>query len=412
MTARLGYIPADESPTLPGENCQHIWVGERDNPLRLDWRFDVEDIASLVPLPGSKSIKSRHATAAIAADALMSARRDPERRISYSRRKGWWTDSARYRDRRFSYETIVPAVDSLVEAGILVDHDKRPAGRASGIQSSYRPAPWMADLKAPKLRREPGELIRLKDANRLLVDYRDTERTHRDRKLVEKVNRLIAATDIRLDAPDAVVDGDVIRFGAHTVYPDMQALYRVYNGGWMCNGRFYGGWWQSCRSTDRQHFVLDGQRTIEIDYAQLHPRLLYALAGRQLDGDAYTLAGWDRKLCKIAFNVLLNAANYFQAYGAILPYVDGCEVAARDLIADIKAKHPAVRAYFHSGVGLRLQNLDSEMCRFVLSEMSVKRGIVVLPVHDSFIVPEGAREDLVRTMKIAFDRATSSVLDR
>ncbi|WP_454686954.1 hypothetical protein [Agrobacterium leguminum] len=166
------------------------------------------------------------------------------------------------------------------------------------------------------------------------------------------------------------------------------------------------------KSKDRRHFILDGQRTTEVDYEQLHPRLLYALAREHLDGDAYTLPGWDRKLCKIAFNVLLNASGYHQAHGALFPYLDGCEVSARDLIHDMKNRHPNVARYFHSGIGLRLQNVDSEMCRFVLAEMCVKKGIVVLPVHDSFIVPETAKDELVVTMKAALERGSAHIGDK
>ncbi|KQZ50477.1 hypothetical protein ASD54_09590 [Rhizobium sp. Root149] len=380
--------------------------------LCLDWSVDVDEIGKHVSMPTARSAKAAHVQAVIVADAIMSARREPLRRISYSRRKGWWTESSRYRSREFTYDTVVPAVDALIAAGILVDHDLQPGGRATGIQSSYRPAAWLAGTSTPRLRRKPGELIRLKDSAGSLVSYRDTERTHRERKLVEKVNRLIADTEISLNAPDAHFDGELIRFGEHSVYPDMLSLYRVFNGSWTKGGRFYGGWWQSVKSKDRQHFILDGKRTTEVDYEQLHPRLLYALAGEHLDGDAYTLLGWDRKLCKIAFNVLLNASGYHEAHGALLPYLDGCEVSARDLIHDIKGRHPKVARYFHSGIGLRLQNVDSEMCRFVLAEMSVKKRITVLPVHDSFIVPETAKDELVVTMKTAFARATASIGDK
>lgn len=384
---------------------------ERDRHLCLDWRIDPLEIGKHVPLPATGTAKAARVQATIVADAIVTARREPDRRISYSRRKGWWTDSRRYRDRDYTYDAVVPAVDALVAAGILVDHDLQPGGCPTGRQSSYRAAPWLAGIDAPRPRRTSGELIRLKDVKGCLVGYRDTERTHRERKLIEKVNRLIAETDISLPAPDAVVEGDVIRFGQHTVYPEMTSLYRVFNGGWTLGGRYYGGWWQSVKSGDRKHFVLDGQRTSEVDYEQLHPRLLYALAGEHLDGDAYTLHGWDRKLCKIAFNVLLNASGYHQAHGALLPYLDGCEVSARDLIHDMKARHPRIARYFHSGIGLRLQNVDSEMCRFILAEMSVKKGIAVLPVHDSFIVPETAKDELVVTMKSAFERAKLIVAD-
>jgi hypothetical protein len=380
--------------------------------LCLDWSVDVDEIALHVSMPPSRSTKTAHVQAMIVADAIVAARREPLRRISYSRRKGWWTESSRYRDREFTYDTVVPAVDALLNAGILIDHDLQPAGWATGIQSSYRPASWLADIGIRRLQRKPGELIRLKDPAGSLVSYRDTERTHRERRLLQQVNKLISETEISLSAPEAEFDGDAIRFGEHSVYPEMRSLYRVFNGGWTLGGRYYGGWWQSVKSRDRQHFMLDGQRTTEVDYEQLHPRLLYALAGERLEGDAYTLPGWDRKLCKIGFNVLLNASGYHQAHGALLPYLDGCEVSARDLIHDMRKRHPNVARYFHSGIGLRLQNIDSEMCRFVLAEMSVKKRITVLPVHDSFIVPETAKDELVVTMKAAFERASVHIGDK
>jgi hypothetical protein len=51
---------------------------------------------------------------------------------------------------------------ALIAEGILVDHDLQPGGRATGIQSSYRPAAWLAGTSAPNHRQVSGELIRLR----------------------------------------------------------------------------------------------------------------------------------------------------------------------------------------------------------------------------------------------------------
>lgn len=117
--------------------------------LCLDWSVDADEIRQHVPMPDARSAKADHVQAVIVADAVMSARREPLRRISYSRRKGWWTDSSRYRGREFTYDSVAPAVDALIAAGVLVDHDLQPAGRATGIQSSYRPADWLAGILPP-----------------------------------------------------------------------------------------------------------------------------------------------------------------------------------------------------------------------------------------------------------------------
>jgi len=347
--------------------------------------------------------------ASIVLDAALTARADPGRRISYSRRKAFYAAAGRYYGTGYGYDSVVQAVDALVEAGHLVEHDKVKGGRATGWQSSYRPADHLADTMLPKVERHVGELVRLKDEQGRLVAYRDTERTLRDRRFLETVNERIAAANIRLDAPDAVLDGHVLRFGRHAVYPDMKALYRVFNGGWTVGGRMYGGWWQQVRSVDRQHFMIDGGATCEEDYQQLHPRLLYVMAGQRLDGDAYTLEGWDRKLCKRAFNIVVNAETYHAAKGALVPHMNGDDRKAAALIREMKRRHAPIARHFHSGIGIRLQYLDSEMAKAVLSKLTVKGGIAVLPIHDGFIVREEHRQDLFAAMEDAFSQLVARI---
>ena len=348
------------------------------------------------------------AMASIIYDAALSAREDPFRRVSYSRRKAFYAAAGRYHGTAYGYDTVVPAVDALVGAGLLIEHDKRPGGPVgSGIQSSFLPSPRLMEVMFPKAVCELGELIRLKDAKGNLIAYRDTERTSRDRKLLKAVNDHIAGADIRLEAGTS--DGQMIRFANHAVYPDMTELYRVYNGGWTLGGRYYGGWWQQVSSGDRRHFRIDGEASCEVDYEMLHPRLLYAAAGRKLSGDAYTIDGWDRKVCKRAFNILVNANSYPRALGAIQPYVDGDREAAARLVKALKRHHKPVASYFHTGAGLRLQNVDSEIAKSVLQELTIRQGVTVLPIHDSFIVRGDHREDLLETMDRAYAAAVSSV---
>jgi hypothetical protein len=362
--------------------------------------------------------------ASIVYDAALSARENPAMRISYSRTKTYYAAAGRYEGTEYGYDTVVPAVDALVEAGLLVDHHKVKASKIRrGVQSSFRPAPELAGILLPKPDYRMGELIRLKDAAGNLVGYRDTERTMRDRRFLEDVNRHMASADIRIHGINGVVADDnagTIFFPGflqwlddgiadHTVYTRMKQLYRVYNGAWTLGGRFYGGWWQQVRGRDRRHLHIDGGETVELDYETLHPRLLYAAAGQKLDGDAYALDGWDRNACKRAFNILLNAGSYREALGAIRPHVGNSRKAAVSLIAAMKQRHSAVADAFHSGVGLRLQNLDAEMAKLVMRDLTVRRGITVLPVHDSFIVRNEHQPVLEEAMDRAYDQITASV---
>ena len=344
---------------------------------------------------------------AVAADAILTARDGSGLRISYSRRNGRWHETRRYRDPDLTYYNVVPAIDDLLDAGLLVDHDLQPAGRPTGIQSSYRPAPWLAEVELPELRYEIGEVIRLKDPEGHLIDYRDNDRTRRDRAMLAKINRSLAEAEICLDVPTAVRDGNAIRLDGYSVFPGKTSLYRVYNGAWDRGGRFYGGWWQSCRKAHRQHLTIDGNPTVELDYQQIHPRLLYGLAGHHLEGDAYTLPGWSRAVVKQAFNTLLNTDGFREARGAIAKNLNGDHDAAEALIADIRTRHPDIDAYFHSAIGLRLQGIDSEICRQVLME-TYRRGIVALPIHDSFIVAKEYEDTLSRVMDTAFAKVTKT----
>jgi len=351
-----------------------------------------------IELPTVRSAKALRVMSVIVIDAILSARRDPARRISYSRRNGWWHETRRYRAPEFTYYTVVPTIDALVKAGILIDHDLQPPGRATGTQSSYRPAPWLADVTLPVLRHEVFELVRFKDADGKLVDYKDTDKTRTDRLFLTKVNRSIAEADIALVSPDTKIEGGLIRTGKQVINLTQTSLYRVFNGAWDMGGRYYGGWWQSCPKRLRKRITIGGEPTVELDFPQIHPRLLYAIAGRHLEGDAYVIPGWKRDDGKEAF----------KARGALAAYFGGDAQAACRIIEDVKVHHDAIREYFHSGVGLRLQNIDAGICRDILAEMH-RHDVVALPIHDSFIVPAKAEDLLSVVMHRAWEKALRNV---
>ena len=99
-----------------------------------------------------------------------------------------------------------------------------------------------------------------------------------------------------------------------------RSLYRVFNSAsFDKGGRFYGGWWQIIPSSYRRKILINGKRTVELDFSSLHPSILYAKIGKELPTDAYdislkpSLAKDEhrklsyRKLVKKAFNAMINA---------------------------------------------------------------------------------------------------------
>lgn len=433
MSRGLAYQPADrqEFYTL---KCQQFGVDRtdgdaveptRDKPLSFHWRVDIEKLRGDLPaFPNFKNKKLERAAAAIVADALQVLRsKEPRRRISYSRSHDWYSDGERYRGSDFTYATVIQAIGILVDVGILVDHDKRPQTvGGSGIQSSFRCSDELAGLKTHKIiRAKLKEVLVLKDERKHRIGYKDTVRTRRVRKDIEKVNKVVIAADITLDAPHAVIEGDLAHFGNHTVYLSMKEGYRVFNNGaWTDGGRLYGTWWQQMKSDDRQYILIGGRKVVELDFEQLHPRMMYAKVGIAYEGDAYVIPGWTdpndpvrnerlRKLCKRGWNILLNANSWRGALLAMTNHCGGCDVTARELLTEIRNHHHKIAAQFHSGMGLKFQAIDGDMCMEILKEMNVKRGIPCLSVHDSFIVAEEHLQTLSDVMALALRKGLSRV---
>ena len=85
-------------------------------------------------------------------------------------------------------------------------------------------------------------------------------------------------------------------------------------------------------------------------------------------------------------NTLINADDELSAMQSIAGSIGGSGALgkARTLIEQIKSKHSAIADAFGTGAGLRLMRVDSDMAETVLLRL-IGRGIVGLPIHDSFI---------------------------
>lgn len=77
---------------------------------------------------------------------------------------------------------------------------------------------------------------------------------------------------------------------------------------------------------------------------------------------------------------------------------------ARAVMTAVEAHFPALAPYWSTGVGLRLQNLDADICARVQRKLR-QRGIPCLSVHDSFVAPASEGLALQVVMDEAFDDA-------
>jgi len=338
--------------------------------------------------------------------------------ISYSRNRNHYTTPRRYRSPLYTYARVVGAADRLDVLG-LINHAKAAPGQR-GRQSAMRAKPELVSLVGTALEsglvlRRPPELVILRDANKKPIDYRDTRETARMRREIEAQNEAIASANLG--------GGNVIQFVA--------PLRRIFNEGFSQGGRFYaeGGGWQKFSKAERQRIQIDDEPVVEVDYAEFHPVLAYAQAGHPAPDNAYHIPGFDRALVKVSFNIMLNSSSrngsrYTIAHDAEMVravlgddfpdglqdeemwhraavlhpgYVQTAGDEAQRLMDAIIAKHAPISRMFFTGAGLALQRLDSDIAEGVMREMR-RRGIVVLPVHDSFLAPASKAAELEAVM--------------
>jgi hypothetical protein len=365
-----------------------------------------EELKAVFDLPVMETPLEQEVLHGVLADGIVSAHLYPGRRVSYSRRTEHWAQRMRYTGPGWRRDVVTRVIDMLVEKGIFIDHDRRPPGKR-GVQSSYLPNPMLATFAMPKLNKRRGESLILKNAAGELIAYKDTPQTRDRRNILDRVNSILSETDFRIAGNEALSDGRWMKINDTLLSITQTAMHRVYNGGWTLGGRFYGSFWMNMPSDHRRYILIDGSETVEVDYDQLHARIIYAWAKKKLVGDAYEIAGFERKVAKRAFFIIVNARTYPSAKGAVAEYLTKKKMDPRQagkLIAALKERHKPVAKYFHSGRGLQLQNLDSEMAEYVLRVMTVQKGIPCLPIHDSFIVPAAQVKNLMRTMKAAYER--------
>lgn len=193
-------------------------------------------------------------------------------------------------------------------------------------------------------------------------------------------------------------------------------LHRVFSRGSMeLGGRFYGGWWQYIPSENRPFITINGLATTEIDFSELHPRLLYIEQGLEPpSGDLYDVGFYidgqpydasiepyksQRKLVKEVFNALLNDET--GRYRPSHKEMEKAGITFAKLKQLIIKRHPPLKDALGKGVGLQFQYKDSIIAEKVMLSL-LEQGITCLPVHDSFIVPAHQWKELQAAMDAAF----------
>jgi hypothetical protein len=370
-------------------------VDERDHPLNCHWRpvrADAFDNLGL-PLPWSKAAANTRIR--ILTEAFLVGRSDPRAWISYSRRRGFYSARrGRYWSTTYTYDLVVPTLDLLASLGVI-DHEKMPPGNL-GWQSRFKAShEFLNSLNEapPEVVQELLESIILRDHAGNLVDYSDTEQTRRSRRKLEEINEFLRATEGGLQG-HPIREGDPLRVANANLLVASIQLHRVFNRSrFSLGGRFYGGWWQNVPSETRENITISGKATVELDYPWHHASLMYVETGSSMQGDPYDLENWPRWLVKIALHALVNADVPLAALRAIANEIDGegAYAKAKMLVEELGVRHRSIAPFFGTGAGLRLMRRDSDMTESIMLRLN-RKGMAVLPIHDSYIVVDRSKE--------------------
>ncbi len=271
----------------------------------------------------------------------------------------------------------------------------------------------LKDEKRKKLPKYPASGAKAKRMNAMLMDY----------------NRFMQGVSIHLPA---AYNGGKDVWGA-------DCIYRVFNGkGLDKGGRFFGGFWMQINGKARAHILINGRKTVELDYKAQHPHMVYALVtGKHYDevhtdkspylihdqnGHAYDMAASkmllltalnakDEKATALAIrnDLRLKAATHrkmgrldkLNETNKLRDFFRKDRGNFERLLQDCFKKHEQIKDKLCSGIGIELQFLDSQLTEYILKTL-VEEGVACLSVHDSFIVEEQYEERLREVMVQAY----------
>ena len=213
---------------------------------------------------------------------------------------------------------------------------------------------------------------------------------------------MLSQTDEVLESYDKFMSNVNTSIGRKSLNAAQLSMMRVFsNGSLDQGGRLYSAV-QNYKAETRKYLYFDGEPTLEIDYSSFHPHLLYHQDGLQFnDDDPYVIEGFDRDHVKVAFNIMLNrkgtknnksAANTISdELGIDIEVSEALEIAILEL-------HSPIVQHFNSGIGLKLQRLDSDIAMSIIDHFINVLKQPIVSVHDSFIVSVRDTESLILLM--------------
>ena len=203
-------------------------------------------------------------------------------------------------------------------------------------------------------------------------------------------------------------------------------LHRVFSrSSFELNGRFFGAGHIGLPKLIRKNCLkINDNITIEPDYSSLHIRMLYHREGIQYKDDPYLLLcdnEDDRDFYKILQLIAINAETEAKTIGAVRKkirdkeyedyftdsgYSKKWDLTDKFIVSQLRRfenAHKPIAKYLNSGIGLTLQNMDSQITEAILVRL-MEQNIPCLPIHDSYIVQHLHKDALINAMLEEYEK--------
>ena len=284
------------------------------------------------------------------------------------------------------------------------------------------PEDSLVELKDVKRNKKTGKAIRTKGkTTKFKMPVPSTAEVVQYRSNLYKINQQlvrhcisIELTNINLEAMEvelAEKNKDLKK--SYIDFTSVQ-LTRIFARGSMeKGGRFYRGWWQGIPERHRPHIRIDGNKVTEVDFSGVAPRIIYGQAGVSIpiDFDPYNvgLDAWEgkkdhrRPLVKKFLNSMINDEDDVYRLGSAEAKTLGLN--HKQLLKQIELTHEPIFDSLQSGAGLHAQFIESVIAEKVMLDLLVQ-DVVVLPIHDSFMIRLGFANDLRESMQRNFKEVT------
>jgi hypothetical protein len=264
---------------------------------------------------------------------------------------------------------------------------------------------------------EVSSVIEIRDKAGKPIGKRLTER---ERELV----KMLETFNLQLDNNSVSVEDEVFYFSVKKIYNNSSTKE---------GGRIYmlGDKVGQLISKDvRRKIVINGIPTVELDYAQLWPRIAADMVGQDLadDFDVYgvVMEGYCpetlRDVCKIGMMCLLNAGSFENALYSMTSETKKGKLAKkisvakqngmwddfpiyRKLLSELMERNAYLMDFFFQNKATTLMNIESCLMDYLI-ERSLEDDRILVPIYDSVVV----QQDYADKAKLHMEKAYEVVI--